>query len=489
MRTFLICYIACIGWLKSNGQTSQLDAIFGSSGKNILTIGTSDDIARCMAILPNGKFLVAGDAGNGSDKDWVIVRYDSVGHVDSSFGINGKVVFPNGVCTAIKVQPDSKIVMAGDLNLTAELDVIRILENGDLDTTFGTGGMVEVFSYLNDIFNLDLQSDGKIVLGTFPIRLNADGSVDSTFNKAFIPGLPTGSIVVPYYYGVTVQADGKILSSFANMILSTWGGSSAYLFKYLARYNADGSLDLSFNGTGCKEVSVVGLPVVQSDGSILICGTKNTIGPMYEPNALERVDADGTDPVVLMVQPYQHYYTKPSVCFQADGKVIFTSYTLNLDGNWDVLLTRLNVNGSLDYSFGNDGTAQVSTDFLGNEYTSACVVQPDGKIVVAGYTNVLGNYDFLLLRYNHTILNTSEFEEANALSLFPNPVEDVLTIRCESCKGIGRMELVDSKGQILLIKDAIDLSKIEIDMTGLPHGVYCVNWTNNEVFMSGKIIK
>jgi uncharacterized delta-60 repeat protein len=104
----------CIARFNSNGT---LDTSFGFSGKVIQPIGSSDDEGYSLAIQPDGKILLGGYCYNGSDYDFCIARFNSNGTLDTSFGTSGKVIQPIGssddIGLSLAIQPDGKILLGG----------------------------------------------------------------------------------------------------------------------------------------------------------------------------------------------------------------------------------------------------------------------------------------------------------------------------------------------------------------------------------------
>ena len=131
--------------------------------------GGSVDRAFAMALQPDGKLVVAGD----SDANFALARYNSDGSLDAGFGTGGKVITSFGgtdQASAVILQPDGKIVVAGqtDTGVSIDFALARYMPDGSLDGAFGSGGRVTT----NFIGNSDdlgsavaLQSDGKIVVG------------------------------------------------------------------------------------------------------------------------------------------------------------------------------------------------------------------------------------------------------------------------------------------------------------------------------------
>ena len=234
--------------------------------------GTSTDTGRSVTVQADGKIVVAGvGTGIGTGTDFAVVRYNADGSLDTTFGTGGKILTPIGTGTAanagysVTVQADGKIVVAGygSGNATGtDFAVVRYNTDGSLDTGFGTGGKivtpVGTTTSSDTGRSVTIQADGKIVVagqgqgsGTdiAVVRYNADGSLDTTFGtggKILTPvGTGTGTSN-DAGYGVTVQADGKI-------VVAGFGVDSGTSNDFaVVRYNANGTLDTGFgpNGTG-----------------------------------------------------------------------------------------------------------------------------------------------------------------------------------------------------------------------------------------------
>jgi uncharacterized delta-60 repeat protein len=245
--------------IRLNGDGS-LDASFDGDGKRIVSISGSE-IGYSVTVQPDGKILVAGSWTNGIVKDFSLTRLNADGSLDTSFDGDGKLIVPVGSGSdsgySVAVQPDGRILVAG-YSFTGtddDFSVIRLNSNGSLDTSFDGDGklIVPVGSGSDYGLSLSLQPDGKILVaghsnsnGTDSafslIRLNGDGSLDTSFDgdgKRIVPVGSSGDIG----YSVTVQPDGKIL-----MAGSSVNGTNNDFS--LIRLNVDGSLDTSFDGDG-----------------------------------------------------------------------------------------------------------------------------------------------------------------------------------------------------------------------------------------------
>ena len=354
----LVC--ATVGVLSAPGD---LDTTFNGTGKVTTPIGTGNEVASAIAIQPDGKILAAGDTF-GATRDFALARYNVDGSLDSSFDGDGKVTtdFNNSFDTgnAVALQSDGKIVMAGNsLGTSVDFALVRYLTNGALDTSFG--------------------GTGKVTTSLF-------GSSSDTA------------------YAVAVQPDGKIV---AGGITDSSGGSHSSLA--LVRYNSDGSVDSSFGTSGRATttfdtfVNIASSVVIQSDGKIVAAGSSHSSSTgdfavaRFNPNGSLDTTFDGDGKVTTdFGNTSDRGY---AVAIQTDGKLVVAGYAS--DGNARFALARYNSNGSLDSSFG--GTGKITTTFLGvDDYAFGVAVQTDGKIVAAGYASSGPSYSFALARYSST---------------------------------------------------------------------------------------
>jgi len=189
----------------------NLDPTFGTDGKVLTDFDHSTDIANGVAVQADGKLVVVGTTYINNDfsgEDFAVARYNPDGTLDKTFGAGGKVQtdFPGlaAVASSVVVQPDGKIVVAGGafplFTFLGDFKVVRYNSNGSLDTSFGNGGIVTTnFPQGSYAFDVALQPDGKIIAaGTVFVdfnpgessdtdfalaRYNADGTPDTTFGN------------------------------------------------------------------------------------------------------------------------------------------------------------------------------------------------------------------------------------------------------------------------------------------------------------------
>src|SRR4051794_13531451 len=154
-----------IGFSRINANGSP-DTTVENNGAISLTVGGAD-IGRAVAVLPDGKILIAGGGGPGNDM--FVLRLNADATADTDFGNNGfTLVDFGGVddARAIAVQANGKIVLAGSTSNGGDMAVARLQPGGTLDTTFGNGGKKTIdFGRTDTAYGVGLQKDGKIVLG------------------------------------------------------------------------------------------------------------------------------------------------------------------------------------------------------------------------------------------------------------------------------------------------------------------------------------
>ncbi len=242
--------------VRDNTEGSMDNALPGT-GKLVTDIGSgTTDLGYSVTVQADGKIVVAGTSNSGGSGNFAVVRYKTDGSLDTSLGGTGKLVTDIGSGTtdvgqSVTVQADGKIVVAGYSGSGGSNDfaVVRYNTDGSLDTSFNsTGKLVTDFgSGTSDMGqSVTVQADGKIVVAGFSnsggstnfavVRYNTDGSLDTSFNSTGKLVTDIGSGASDEGRSVTVQADGKIV------VAGTSNGNFA-----VVRYNANGSLDTSFN--------------------------------------------------------------------------------------------------------------------------------------------------------------------------------------------------------------------------------------------------
>ncbi|MEH2461682.1 putative Ig domain-containing protein [Nostoc sp.] len=404
-----------------------LDTSFNTTGKVTTDFASNNDYGNSITVQPDGKILLAGTSDNGTNSDFAIVRYNSNGTLDTSFNTTGKVTTDfasnNDYGSSITVQPDGKILVAGDSynGTNNDFAIVRYNSSGTLDTSFNiTRKVTTDFASNNDYgYSITVQPDGKILVAggsynginnDFAIaRYNSNGTLDTSFNITRKVTTDFGSNN-DFGFSITVQPDGKIL-----VAGSSYNGINNDFA--IVRYNSNGSLDTSFNTTGKVTTDFAsdndfGFSItVQPDGKILVAG--GSYNGINNDFAIARYNSNGTlDTSFNITRKVTTDFGSNndfgfSITVQPDGKILVAGSSYNGINN-DFAIVRYNSNGSLDTSF--NTTGKVTTDFASNNDSSYSItVQPDGKILVAGESDNGTNYDFAIVRYNSNGTPDSSF--------------------------------------------------------------------------------
>lgn len=395
------------------GKDGTLDTTFNGSGKLVTSVGGTER-GQVVRIQPDGKIVVAGYTYSGStpNYDFVIVRYNADGTTDTTFGVNGVRVVDFGNtddrATSMLLQADGKILVGGRTYTSVADDwnfaLVRLNADGSLDTSFsGDAKITKDLGGSDVVYSLAI-SNNKVVAGGFSnrggdfdfalIRYNlSDGSLDTTFNS------PTNYVVTDFgggssdaAYALAVQADGRIVAA------GTSGGDVA-----LARYNTNGTLDTAFGTSGLKKTSVGGTEAART---VLINGTDIVIAGDTDNAATQellvvRYQSDGTlrtsfgTSGVVKTDVANTNDFGYGLVLQPDGKMVVGGYA-----GVDFVVVRYTNLGALDETFGTAGSGKVTTHFSGSSADAAYFLsqQPDGKLIAVGSTN--GNGDIALARYH-----------------------------------------------------------------------------------------
>jgi uncharacterized delta-60 repeat protein len=387
----------------------SLDTTFGVNGKAVTSIGTNlRAVAHAVAVQADGKIVAAGYSLIGTDpntrtNDFAVVRYNADGSLDTSFGggtgiVTTSISIGHDGAWAVAIQSDGKIVVAGEAYVnpdtsTTAFGIARYNTDGSLDTSFdGDGIRTVVVGIRSPAYAMALQSDGKIVvagdstavnggpISATVVRFNSDGSLDTTFDTDGIAGTQVGSS--DNIRTVAIQPDGKILiAGYAFTVTSDIA---------VVRFNANGSLDTSFDGDG-KVTTPIGTSAeyiqslaIQRDGKIVGAGA-SVVGATYH-SALVRYNTNGSldtsfDGDGIIVSPGGYQYK--SVAIQVNNEIVAAGGGV---GGSIAEIVRYKPDGALDTagSFRWAPTGIVTTTI---NYIGGVVIQPDGKVLAAGTQN------------------------------------------------------------------------------------------------------
>lgn len=483
-------------------QPGSLDATFNGNGKILTSISTGTDEAQDVAIQADGKIVVAGYSSNGTNFDYVVVRYNTDGTLDNTFGASGKLVLNISnydMAYAVAINTDGKIYVAGITGATSfygggNFGVVRLNPNGTTDTTFGTNGVATVTFPGTDYFtNMKLQSDGKILLCGYNVvdvtgnysdfsiaRLNADGTIDFDFSN---DGKNT----------VNFNSDDRArvmqVDAMGNIYLGGTGSSNICIVKLFS----DGSIDTSY-GTNGKvntryntQSSNLNDMILLDNGSIVFTGYlysteyEMLVGKLDSTGAFDT--SFGTNGATVTDVDNNSEDTAYSLVIQPDDKIIISgrSYT---SGSYYFAILRYTNSGLLDNTFSNDG--KVLTAF-GTSWCMglASALQSDGKLVVTGSYGSF-NEDFATARYNTGAPLSNIVFEKNKIAIFPNPTKGLLNITVSEDL-VGQEYFINDNMGRTIEKGIIDLINTSITVDNKQSGLYFITIPSKSISL--KFIK
>jgi uncharacterized delta-60 repeat protein len=425
----------------------ELDLNFSADGKQFTDFGDTDT-ARAVVIQPDGKTVVAGDWDGGS-ADFALARYLPNGTLDTTFSGDGRANLTFGAgtfggverATGVALQQDGKIVAVGytDAGATAgnpyNFAVARFNADGSLDNTFsGDGKFTHDFTNDDRAAAVAIQPDGKIVVaGSWDggsadfgvIRLNANGTLDTTFNDVASPQLWDGDGVAHVFFGANVGASTERATSVAiagngDILVGgytnagTGGGGDVNDFA-LARLTTNGVLNTFFGGGDGKVTVDFGYDdranaiAVDRQQRILLAGfddggSADMAVARFTPNGDLDVNFNNVATPFLWTGDgklsFNIGYTERAfgIALEPNGvdqEIYLAGHTRPTAAGADnFVLARVRPNGTLDGSFGGGDGIQI-TDMGGSAQAYGAAIGADGKVVVAG--TAAGN--FAVARY------------------------------------------------------------------------------------------
>ncbi|MEY4202072.1 MAG: hypothetical protein RLZZ265_3812 [Verrucomicrobiota bacterium] len=417
-RRLLVAWLWTILTSQAGAALGGLDPSFGTGGKVVTPTSSGASRGWSVALQSDGKILVVGDTF-GSDYDVALTRYLANGTLDPTFGTGGVVISPIGPSHdtgfSMALQDDGKIIVGGvTFNGTKNnFALVRYLDSGGLDTSFGTGGKVSTpIGSGNDLgLSVRLQSDGKIVLAGYSdsgpnrdfalARYQSDGSLDASFGNG---GKVTTRIGDSFAHGLSavLQTDGKIIvAGYYSSIITPDRGFA------LARYTSSGALDTTF-GTGGTATTDLNFTrnygvsaALQSDGKVIVAGDSNngtnqvfSLARFTPSGALDTSFGSGGK-VTTPIGTSNDYGGR--MALQSNGMIVLAGFSFT-GTNSSFALARYTANGLLDTTFGTGGKVTTSIGNGGDE-ANGVALQSDGKIIVVGHSFNGTNTDIALARY------------------------------------------------------------------------------------------
>lgn len=371
----------------------------------------------------------------------------------------------------------------------------RLNQDGSLDNSFGTGGISILDNGLAEIGkSIYLLEDGKIIISgdsndQFTMaKVNQDGNIDSDFgNNGWVQtGFPSWS----YSNDIDVNSTGEVL-------LTGMGFDNNDDWKFIAaKYDSNGILDAGF-GNGGQLFIIVGNDYdfgirgkFTDDGKILIGGHSYFgTNPLRYEIAIARLNADGSIDNTYGNNGFSKFrwtdngenYLNDMV-FQNDGKLLISGRNSDSSGDY-FSIARLNTDGQLDTTFGNEGKISGNVDLTAYTATSIAV-QPDGKIVIAGNTADFTNpTKYFVARFLNETMAISDVDSSE-IKIYPNPVNGLLNL---DLKGNAVVEIYTMTGQKITTLNI--QNKGQIDVSSFANGVYMLKINIDGKVKTKKFIK
>jgi|GEM_PF-1407416 len=503
----LFSFFFCFCFLNIFSQAYQnysFDSTFNGNGQVFVPKRGLSTSAYSIVRQPDGKLLVGGEIALPHPLwhvgSFFLYRLDSNGQIDVTFGDTGKVQSKQNPVVAqqtadqiltMTVQPDGKIIAAGAFN--DNVGIMRYHSNGAIDSTFGVNGLVEMDLGANAnevVRSIILLNNGSFIVGGdgpgpdfLLIKYKPNGVLDTTFGNS-------GIVLTDLYNhqmddhcaSILLQPDGKIVAAGYR-----WENGTGFDIA-LVRYNANGSIDLSFgtNGVATHDFGTIhdyGSKVhLKSNGNLIVTGFTTAGGDgKNKYAAVEFLSSGalntsfGNNGQAIASTNQKENFSGSSVLLP-NNDVLMCGNSNDFSTNLIVpLFMKITSNGQFDYSLNTNGFMYYTSSAT-NSQIEDMLVQPDGKIVGCGKSNLPGDLRFDVVRFKKlTVVNTTGIEEQQetGFTAYPNPVSDIIHVTTEGDHDFA-ISLYDALGELILKQE----NKTTVDLSGFPNGVYTIEYNS-----------
>ncbi len=489
---------SCIASTSYGQMTWGLDSCFGTNGTTITDLGHVWEPGMSIALQEDGKLVGAAASMTNGVVDFAVIRYDTLGFLDESFGEGGIFRLSGGNSQELILQDDQKIIVSGQFGgfpASSSYALLRLTEQGELDSTFGENGMVSTnvgaFSYRS--LGTIVQTDGKIVqsgtlrnvITKFTLaRYESDGSVDTTFgdNGMVIETQPDFG----ESWGLLIQPDGKLVTSGRLRNVSS-------MDFFLKRYHSDGSVDSTFgmNGTVLTDIGndddAASSVHLLFDGKFLMTGRVDYHNPerdfwLLKYNADGSLDETfGTGGMVSTDFGYDEISSH--LIPLSNGQIIVAGWIHGFNNFVNIGIAKYNSDGSLDTQFGIGGKVITSVGDK-SSYYNAGIEQEDGKIVFFGMADTglsSSNMDVSISRYAYNgcpRTGVIEPEEVTLVRFYPNPTSQYMHVECSAGMEGEQISLTITNTHGQRIRELrLSSSKSVVDLNGLSSGLYLCTYS------------
>ncbi len=490
-----ILLVLCTSFLYS--QNLIRDNSFGNAGVVNTNYAYSNNIIRTTMLLEDHKFMAFGASR--------MVRYNENGSVDNTFGVNGEFVFPSltGVNKISLINGSFYVI--GKKYFSApnygDVFILKVTYDGLLDTSFGDNG-VFIYNINEDeeLFNLKITSDNKIIGAgikksgiwqkLFLIRLNANGTIDNTFQnngykEVFVFPIETSAV-----QAMSEIEGGKfIVACSGRMELNSTSVNRLALIKL----NTDGDYDLTFNSTGnylLPELPYYIHSVSFKDNHLYLCYGVNQLYDLNYNAYLYNIDLNTFISQYTVIDRDTSYYI-----INPDSSIITLSMNrdlVNVNPNRNLFIKKYNSNGNLDTSFCNTGSFEFNLSDINNYQTDDVpnnLIIYDDKFLVLGQSQIphsgISTYKATFTRFNAVPLAADTFK-MDKFKVYPNPTAALLTIQNEGNLPIQHIAIIDQLGKVVL-EQFNDFTTV--NLASLQNGFYMLQITTDREKLVYKVVK
>jgi len=501
----LITFFLCFGYTHAQ-NAGDLDISFGTGGLADIDLGEGNNYCRSIALQTDQKLVLFGKAEIDGLYRPTLVRLNTDGALDESFGSAGIAVGDllfdathHEEARSLVIQPDGKFLCVYCTDFfESSYTITRFNVDGSIDTDFGTAGSMETApcSFFNRPRSILLQADGNILVLGFgrnsaigvnrwtAVRFTPSGDLDITFDGDGIwirePSEQTAGA-----FDAVQQPDGKIVIAGNDSYLNEneWSENRCMLI----RLNLDGSYDNTFaeEGIGIYDVSESGASpmavALQGDGSILMAGSTSTLDTGLDA-LLVRVTPDGELDSTFGIDGFitsglPDTDRAQSMVVMQDGNIMLGGLYHGLGLVVPGLLIKYSADGIQDMSFGNEDGYSTTQNSTGVYYGEEIIQQADGKIVLAGsnvqganYTRYFSASRFLIDDVNTVLENGSNNP---VVTVYPNPACDQIFIRFKDdvLRDVTLLSIIDHAGKWVW-QSAQVRQNISVDVAHLSEGIY-----------------
>tara|TARA_R110002049_G_scaffold44842_1_gene131323 strand:+ start:2197 stop:3771 length:1575 start_codon:yes stop_codon:yes gene_type:complete len=516
-----IKYFIILFSISSYGQLGQLDYGFGNNGSTKFVVTDQSTRGTNFIILSDNSVLVGVNSeisinGSTQNRGFYIYKIFENGQLDSSFGDNGNLYFSYGnngstFFHRMILLPNNKILLKCVVD--GESKLIRFTQEGVLDATFGNNGIQDIIGG----WNIALQSNGKIIVqsqffdGSDNLynfsRYNEDGALDTSFGN-------NGTIITDitnYRFdlcsSIIIQENDKIIA-----VGFSYDVGDDY-HPVITRFDENGFLDNTFGNNGTVISSFNSTSQLGEFNEVKMLGNKIIVGGNYhysggtggfggiKPGVVKfNIDGSydstfGQDGKIILEPIYNANDHLRAIEVQPNGKILIGGGASHPypQAQTNFYIAKLNTNGSLDTSFGQNGV--FLTDFNNSQSSSNYVtdiqIHVNDGILAFGCTKD-SNDEFrnaIICRLNNEFLSNSEFSKEPNFVIYPNPTFDFITVK--SKVPISEIKIYNLFGQLILSKNYFKPKTVIINsLESIESGTYqLIVETVEQNFYSRKIIK